>query len=168
MQALNVQNPCAPCFMQRPRACAAVSHPAVEQNPFEPCFKQRPCDLALLPQPSAEQATLSVECLKHTSFPFLAFLVHAGAVQIPLAPCLAHAKPPAIAAVVQCRSAHDPCIPPCFLQWPPFFCAFVAHPFDLHLPFAPCLLHTPLAIALVVQPSLEQGSLPCLPQSPLA
>ena len=36
------------------------------------------------------------------------------------------------------------------VQYPPFFA--------LHLPLAPCLLHTPRAFALVVQPSMEHGT----------
>ena len=106
--------------------------------------------------------------MKHTASPVLAFLVHVGAVQILLAPCLVHANPPAMTAVVQFKSAQIPCLPPCLWQWPPFFCAFDVQPSILHFPLAPCFSHKPLAYALVAQPSIKQGPAPCVVHSPLA
>ena len=184
-----VHVPYAPCFLQRPRAsarvsqsftlhsfvrpppclahlpllCAAVLQLPNEQNPNAPCFKQSPRALTLLGQSGVEHNTL-MSCAWHTPLPLLlAFLLHPHTEQIPWAPCMVQTNLPGTAGVLQGGIAwQKPPAPPCFRQYPPLFCAFVLQLIILHVPFAPCFLHTPRATALVVQPSTEQSFPPCV------
>ena len=79
------------------------------------------------------------------------------------ASCMVQTNLPGTAGVLQGGIAwQKPPKPPCFLQCPPLFSAFVLQLIVLHVPFAPCLLHTPRAIALAVQPSTEHGFPPCV------
>ena len=158
LQLPKEQNPRAPCFLQSPRVRAAVLQLPKEQNPFAPCFAQTRLATTLLGQSGVEHNTL-MSCAWHTPLPLLlAFLLHPHTEQIPWAPCMVQTNLPGTAGVLQGGIAwQKPPAPPCFRQYPPLFCAFVLQLIILHLPFAPCCLHTPCAYALAEQPSTAHG-----------
>ena len=135
-----------PCFQHRPLAATAEVHLLNEQNPSAPCLPHSPRDNAMLLQPSAEHATVLLSCFLHFPLIVAALVMHASVVQYPkyLLP------------------------PPCF-QHRPLAATAEVHLLNEQNPSAPCLLQTPRALALVLQPSTEHATvlLSCFVHFPL-
>lgn len=125
-----MHSPFAPCFVHRPRACAAAVHPVKEQAPLPrlpPSASSSASALALAARAAAAASAAVALAALAAAASFASFF----AMDLPAAsPCFRH-RPRAVALAVQ---------------------PFAAHAFSLAL----CLAHFPLTLAFVLQPTREQ------------